>query len=271
MRIGDGDKPLVVFPGLTDSLSPHVDGGAFYRWELRRLAKGRSLTMISRSRAQPDGHSTRDMAHEYARAFDELFDRPVDIVGFSMGSGIAQHFAADFPGKVRKLVLALAGARPADTTREILTRWIDFARDDHWYELYQDSIDVSFAGLGKLFWTAFVPLMATRPRIPSDFIVAAQACGEHDTRERLAAIKAPTLVIGGEQDRLVPPDMLRELARGIKGSVLALHPVGGHGFTERWRRDFDRAVIAFLDGKELPVGDARSRLFDLPGLAYPTP
>jgi homoserine acetyltransferase len=50
------------------------------------------------------------------------------------------------------------------------------------------------------------------PPDPSDGLVKIEAEDKHDLKERLAEIKVPTLVIGGEEDFLYP---IRETAVGI--------------------------------------------------------
>ena len=49
-----------------------------------------------------------------------------------------------------------------------------------------------------------------------------------DSRPTLKTIKCPVQVIGGEQDALTPPDIVTEIAHGIKGAKLALIENCGH-------------------------------------------
>jgi pimeloyl-ACP methyl ester carboxylesterase len=60
----------------------------------------------------------------------------------------------------------------------------------------------------------------------------------------------PTLVIWGEQDRLLPPDEGRRLAAAIPGSILAILPHAGHIPQEEVPAEFARVVAGFL--KTLP-------------------
>src|SRR5262249_8993200 len=59
-------------------------------------------------------------------------------------------------------------------------------------------------------------------------------------------IRMPTLVVWGEQDRLLPPDEGRRLAAAIPGSVLAMLPHAGHMPQEEVPAEFSRTVVEFL-------------------------
>ena len=65
---------------------------------------------------------------------------------------------------------------------------------------------------------------------------------------------APSLVIGGMDDALMPPSALRELAERIPCATLRLFERAGHGVIEERKEDFERAIIEFLDEKE-PIAE----------------
>src|SRR5437899_3178624 len=52
----------------------------------------------------------------------------------------------------------------------------------------------------------------------------------HATHRKLSAIGAPTLVITGDADRLVPPRNSEVLAKSIPGAKLLVLPGAGHAF-----------------------------------------
>ena len=56
------------------------------------------------------------------------------------------------------------------------------------------------------------------------------AVSDHDTADRLGAIKAPVLVIAGDEDELIPPQNSVELAGLIPQAQLTLLPGIGHMF-----------------------------------------
>jgi len=72
-------------------------------------------------------------------------------------------------------------------------------------------------------------------------MVELEAEDKHDFKERLAEIKVPTLVIGGEEDFFYP---IRETAAGIPNAKLILYEGVGH--LAMMKRQFSEDVIAFL-------------------------
>jgi pimeloyl-ACP methyl ester carboxylesterase len=55
--------------------------------------------------------------------------------------------------------------------------------------------------------------------------------GRIDSRPYLKDIKCPTLVVAAENDVIIPPDIMKELADGIKESKFVLIPNSGHAST----------------------------------------
>jgi pimeloyl-ACP methyl ester carboxylesterase len=86
------------------------------------------------------------------------------------------------------------------------------------------------------------------PVSPEAYARQADACVKHDALDRVATIKAPTLVITGEQDRLTPPWIGRELADAIPGSKFQLVKGRGTSHVLPLERsdDFNKLVLSFL-------------------------
>ncbi len=72
------------------------------------------------------------------------------------------------------------------------------------------------------------------------------ACLEHDTRDRIGQITAPTLVLVGKEDILLPVKLSEELAAGIPNAELVILEGGGHGFLSEVADKFNQAVLDFL-------------------------
>ncbi len=67
-----------------------------------------------------------------------------------------------------------------------------------------------------------------------------------DLVERLAALRTPTLVVGGTDDRLTPPRYAEELAKAIPGAELAYIPEAGHLPYLESPELFARVVLSYL-------------------------
>lgn len=74
----------------------------------------------------------------------------------------------------------------------------------------------------------------------------AQAMVTHDTYERLSQITAPTLVIAGSADRLLPVENSRLLASRIPNAELVIMENTGHGFIVDAGEEATRVILDFL-------------------------
>ncbi|MGD1019373.1 MAG: alpha/beta hydrolase [Verrucomicrobiia bacterium] len=248
-RFGNGGRSLVIFPGLADAAWDVTS----LKWDLaahyRRLADEFTVTVISRRRGLPHGYTTRDMAADYARAFETGIG-PSVVLGISLGGYIAQDFAVDFPQYVQQLVIACSAYRVSDAGRKIPERWLELARQHRWREFYFDVAKVTMQEFHQTFYQFLVPVLRTRPTSPADFLVSLEACLAHDASDLLGRIQAPTLVIGGSDDVFFPPLLLQETAQRITHAAFRLLDGGRHGAYELKRDEFEDAVLEFLRGHE---------------------
>ena len=73
------------------------------------------------------------------------------------------------------------------------------------------------------------------------------ACVEHDARDRIGRISAPTLVLASKEDPFVPFSLSEELAASIPYARLRVLDGGGHGFNASMADRFNQAVLQFLE------------------------
>jgi pimeloyl-ACP methyl ester carboxylesterase len=145
----------------------------------------------------------------------------VVLAGHSMGGAIAQAFALAQPGRLAGLVLLATAAR-----LQVLVRIVDLLR-----ERPREGLglirDLSFAADTPAERVAVVDrvLREISPLVTlGDYL----ACDRFDARARLAAIRAPTLVVTGTEDRITPPSHGRALAEVIAAARLVEVPGAGH-------------------------------------------
>ena len=247
IRFGTGKRILIMLPGLGDGLRT-VKGTALpMALMYRAFAKNFTVYAFSRKNELPQGYTTRDMARDQAQAMEQLGIQKADIFGVSMGGMIAQHLAIDHPEKVGKLILTVTSSRPNPILTESIDEWVSCAkRGDH--TAFMDSNVrriYSEDYYRKNKW--LVPIMGklTKPKSYNRFYIQADACLTHNAYENLHQIKAPTLIIGGEQDHALGGDASREIAEKIPNAQLLMYEQWGHGLYEE-AKDFNQAVLEYL-------------------------
>ena len=244
---GNGEKALVMIPGLGDGLKTVRGMGILLSMTYRLWGERFRVLVPSRREPVPEGASTLDMARDVLYAMEKQKISRAHVVGISLGGMIAQHLAALAPERVDRLVLCVSAPGPNPILRETISRWLRMGEEGRFRDLMADA--------GQTLYTTrrgqnVAALGAYVERVVGEsgrerFCRQARACLLHDVRESLHRIHSPTLVLGGELDRVVGPQASRELAQGIARSVLEIKAQQGHGLYEE-DGDFIPRVLRFL-------------------------
>jgi 3-oxoadipate enol-lactonase len=238
-------------------------GGDHLAWAFQLAAfatRCRVIAFDNRGAGQSDApdvaYTTRLMAEDTLGLMDALGIARADVLGVSMGGMIAQELALAAPHRVRSLHLGCTLARPDPFLRAVVAAWREvrgrldratalramapwlFARTT-----YHERADF----VERLLATA---LTHPFPQSLTGFLRQVEAVLGHDTRDRLAEIRCPTLVSVGSEDVLVGPGLARELAAAIPGAALEVVPEAGHVYF--WERPevFNALHLEFLDRVE---------------------
>jgi 3-oxoadipate enol-lactonase len=154
------------------------------------------------------------------------------VFGISMGGMVAQELAIRFPERVRSLALGCTFASWRSRTAPTRATGLDLLL----LNLGFGSPERVSRVLVSAEWHA------AHPRSALEWIRRAERTGlryataqmlaiaRHETLPRLHRIRAPTLVITGSADKLVPPANSEVLARSIRGARLLVLPGAGHVF-----------------------------------------
>ena len=242
-RFGHGPRPLVIFQGLMFENKPQ--SGLVNRM-YNFLRKDYTAYSVLRKPGLPRGYSLADMADDYAMMIREEFGGPVDVLGVSTGGAIVQHFAADHPTLVRRLVIHSSAHTLSDAAKAAQMEVGRLASQRKWREAW--AILLSFMLLpGPLArpqaWLASLILSLAPPKDPSDLIITIEAEDRFRFKERLAQIAAPTIVVAGERDPFYSATLFRETAEGIPDARVILYPGMGHPASGKL---FKRDVLGFL-------------------------
>lgn len=228
---GQGD-PLLLIAGLTRS---HLI------WQDIATALSKQYQVIlldNRGAGQTDKpnlpYTIELMAEDIAALISALDLKKFHILGHSMGGFMAMHLAAKYPELLNKLVLTGTAAAPPRAAVSYFNGLIELI-DSH-----TPHDDIIKAALPWLYTKRYLQepnraeflmnLEKNNPHPQPTYALKRQieACLAHDAHPALPKITAPTLVICGAEDTLLPPETSKELADSIPGSKLKIIPGAAH-------------------------------------------
>jgi pimeloyl-ACP methyl ester carboxylesterase len=256
IRIGGGPgRPLLVIGGIETGLRKLAGTEAV----LKRRWAGRSerRSVVVAGRPLPDDPADAErMLHPRVVA-DTLAgvlapdEAPYDIEAESAGGRIALWLAADHPELVWRMALASVasetppGSPMADRMRQSIGLAEEERRGEFFGRMAVQMRPASAADGADSFQVA--TRLQPRPATPERFIAELRATVDPSSfvTDRLREIGAPTLVLAGGRDQIVPSPMSEAVAGAIPGARFELDPSCGHTV----RADFDgydRLVESFL-------------------------
>jgi poly(3-hydroxyoctanoate) depolymerase len=217
MRVQGEGKPLLLINGMTRPLrswDPFI-GALHGRTVVSFDAPGVGGSPTPRRPVSMPALAAVAVAVLDAAGLDDA-----DVVGFSHGGAVAQQLAKDVPDRVRRLVLVSTSCGVGSTPgsrRAILSGLRRPVGDNPWP--LPHPLGVLWHSLAVSSWSS-IPF--------------------------LGAIKAPTLIVCGSRDRVVPPTNSRVLAGRIPDASLVILP-GGHDLQRADQgRELARIVEDFL-------------------------
>lgn len=221
-------------------------------------AKYRVIAFDNRGAGRTDAPdkpcSIRMMADDAVGLLDALGIGKAHILGMSMGGSIAQEIAIGYPERTGSLVLAAATAAPGECTllMPTLAAWTAAMKEGVSPKTLA-RMQLPYVVTSRFFdqpemVALWVDTVAANPRQPKAYACQRQtdASAGQDTRARLKQIAAPTLVLVGREDIMLPVSQSEELAVLIPGARLMVLDGGAHGFSIEIADKFNRAVLEFL-------------------------
>jgi len=206
---------------------------------------------IGRSESSPGPHLIPDLAADAAAVLDAAGVQSAHVFGMSLGGFIAQEFVLQYPERTRALVLgctAFGGERVVPAAPEVLETLAARA-----HMPAEEGIRVMI----PYIYDASTPRerieadMAIRLRTypsPETYLAQIEGAGQWSSFDRLPDIQAPTLVIHGSHDQLIPPENGALVANRIPGAVLQKMENASHMFITDRPEESARLVTVFLRG-----------------------
>lgn len=248
---GEGE-PVVFIAGLASDhlewIPAHVP--AF------KAAGYRCVLFDNRDAGQTDestiaAYTIKQLADDTAELLNQLGIKQAHIVGESMGGMIAQELAINYPELVRSLTLVCTWARSEPFHNAWSKSWKNIRR--------KLTLEESFQTFGLWFFTSqfyqnpeaeqmFLAEVRANPHLQSVAAFERQfdAIMTQNTLDRLSHITAPTHVIAGERDMLVPLRFSRLMAEKIPGAKLTVFPESGHVLAFENSTAFNKIALDFL-------------------------
>jgi pimeloyl-ACP methyl ester carboxylesterase len=205
------------------------------------------------------GGSVPDTVEEMGRdaiAFIRVLGhKQVDLLGFSMGGGVAQMVALQAPDMVRRIVLAGTGPRGGGGIDEInkiaVVAYLKAAltlsdpRNFLFFPRTQNGKRSAKDYLSRLKERTknrdkCISLQARRAQLKA--ITTAGLCAPDD----LSAITQPVFVANGDHDLMVASSLSADMARRLPNAKLTIYPDSGHGGIFQYHNAFVPEVLDFL-------------------------
>ncbi len=230
---GEGE-PLLVLNGWSAS-------GLIWpeRW-LEHLARSFRLVIVcNRGTGYSDAVSEQftmvDLADDALAVLDDLGVSTAHVFGMSMGGMIAQTIVVEQPERVRGLVLcstAPGGPEMVQASPEVMLRLITPAPGTSPDELvggvWRRIVSPGFGEREPEVMDLLVAAVAARPTPVSVILLQWQAMSGFAVFDRLAGVRAPTLVLHGDVDPLIPFPNGVMIADRIPGARFEAYPGVGH-------------------------------------------
>ena len=200
-----------------------------------------------------------DSLAEDASALLETLEIPrAHVLGWSLGSAIAQELALAHPEQVASVVMYATWSACDGYQRSLLSALrLPYVHRD--FETAMTATGLAYSpemldrpDLAELM----APSLPFQPQTEEQMQVTVEqwdADLAFDSRDRIPAITAPTLVVVGEQDLLTPPRQAKKVADAIPGArfELVTGPGSSHALHVERTEDLLRIALDFLDEQRI--------------------
>jgi 3-oxoadipate enol-lactonase len=210
---------------------------------------------VGRSDKPDTPYTVAMMAGDTEGLLDSIGIDAAHIFGISMGGMIAQHFALNYPQRVISLILGCTncgGVHSIQPEPESMAALFDFERFKKMTreEVVRQAMPFCYS---QKFIEKNPDIVDKRVAKHLEYPTPArgatrqvEAVMGHDTYELLPKIELPTLVIAGDNDRLIPVENSRILASRIPEAELVILKGVGHEFFIEDAEEANKVVLDFL-------------------------
>ena len=244
---GPEDAPLLVLLGSLGTSREVWDGQipAFRNW-FRVLRV--ELPGHDGARAPKGPYTVEGLGRRVVSVLDTLGASRALFAGLSLGGLIAMWLAAEHPERVERLAVCCSAPRFGPSAM-----WVERAEQVR----ATGTAPLVQAALGRWFTPAFLterPDVASRYGAvlsgvdPEGYASCCDALATADVTADLGRVQAPTLVLAGAEDPVVPPESATATMKAVRGSSLCVLAGAAHLANVEQPDTFNRVVLDHLAG-----------------------
>jgi pimeloyl-ACP methyl ester carboxylesterase len=255
-ELGKSDVPLVLLqhfrgnldnwdPALLDALAEH-----------RRVITFDNVGVGATTGTTPN--TVEAMAHGAIAFLEAIDSQRVDLLGFSLGSFVAQEIALVRPDLLRRVVLASSAPQGAAEMHGWAPEVIGAVGPPEptpqgyisvFFALTDTSREAGQQAAGRIFGTRTTDRdeqTTWQTRQAQYDAVCAWGIPNHSLLQRVTAIDLPVFVANGDSDPMIPTRYSHLLAGLLPDARVKIYPDSAHGFLFQHHREFAADVNAFL-------------------------
>jgi pimeloyl-ACP methyl ester carboxylesterase len=255
-ELGESDVPLVLLqhfrgnldnwdPGLVDALAAH-----------RRVITFDNVGVGATTGTTPN--TVEAMAHGAIAFLEAIDSQRVDLLGFSLGSFVAQEIALVRPDLLRRVVLASSAPQGAAEMHGWAPEVIGAVGAPEptpqgyisvFFALTDTSREAGQQAAGRIFGARTTDRdeqTTWQTRQAQYDAVCAWGIPNHSLLQRVAAIDLPVFVANGDSDPMIPTRYSHLLAGLLPDARVKVYPDSAHGFLFQHHSEFAADVNAFL-------------------------
>ena len=217
----------------------------------------RTITFDNRGTGQSDKpdqpYSIQMFADDAAGVLEGLGISRAHIFGVSMGGMISQEFALRHPGRTGTLTLGCTTAGgansvppPPESLKVLTAPREGVAPEEIIRRGWPLSFTPKYISTHRDLLEARIARVLEHPTPPFAFQRQLEGTYTLQTWDRLPDIKAPTLVVTGAEDVLIPAKNSELIASRIPGAKLHMIPNAGHGFFTEASDEFLEVFLPFV-------------------------
>ena len=241
---GKGKKPMVIIPGLT---LRDVKGAGFgLALMYRMFAKDYRVYVIDKKNDIEECCTVYDLAEDTVVAMQALGIEGAYMMGVSLGGMIAQEIAINHPQLVKKLVLGVTASCTNETMQNVVGNWISLAEKGDFAGIVRDMLEVMYSEKYVQQYGWLFPILSkfSKPKNEKRFVRLAKSCLTCQAYDKLEKIQAPTLVLGGMDDKIVTAEASKQIAEKLSCEIYMYDGLGHSAYEEA--SDFNLRIYNFF-------------------------